>query len=352
MSARSIPYIIITLNYGDHMQLKILLFSCLAVLALWERAYSATECRKVERIAGIDLDPAALSQLKDIGITEDGIFGALKDLSVPETRGCWGGATGSFDGELLSAGAVQWNFGQKTLQVLLIRFRDKITRGSTLNAEMNTFMPKYGTKFLSQGCTRAPVTKDCEDFLKSVQSGKGRLNTDFKSEVDALFESNIMIQIQTDVFVTLLTGVISDLKRLFPGGVSNLKQIKWAIDTKVQQGGFPGNEDIARVRKRYTQLDFTKRRNNLLNILQWYSGLCRSIDQDGVSLDCDFNIPLWQNAIQNNGVSDSQADLLLLSHLRSRIAAKESGLYQALTFQRRAKIIFGFGSVHGRKDGV
>jgi hypothetical protein len=333
------------------MQLRLNLFMFLIFIGLCGNTYSAQTCQKVARTAEIVVDADALTRLKEIGISEDAVFMALKEVSIPETNGCWGGATGNFDEELLSAGAVQWNLGQKTLQSLLIKFRDKLIRAGTLETEQKTLLPKYGTKLLSLGCTRTPVTLDCASFIKSVQSKTGRLLPEFKSEVDALFESNTMIQIQTDIFVSLLTSVISDLKRLFPGGVSNPKQIKWAIDTKVQQGGFPADRDVERARKRYSQLDLSKRRNGLLHILNWYGGLCRSVDQDGVSFDCDFNLPLWQKAIEN-GVTDLQADLLLLSHLRSRTAAKQSGLYQALTFQRRAKIVFGFGSVHGRRDGI
>jgi hypothetical protein len=57
-----------------------------------------------------------------------------------------------------------------------------------------------------------------------------------------------MLQVQTDRFVKLLESVGDDLQRLFPKQLASVRQIKWAIDTKVQQGGFPGDNDVARTR--------------------------------------------------------------------------------------------------------
>jgi len=43
--------------------------------------------------------------------------------------------------------------------------------------------------------------------------------------------------------------------------------------------------------------------------------------------------------------------MLHLTFLRSRTAIGNSGRWQALTFERRAKIILGVGSVSGKADG-
>ena len=69
-------------------------------------------CRAVTEDPIIRIDRNALADLKQIGITQDKIFDALKEVSVPETNGCWGGATGNFDGQIISVGTLQWNCGQ------------------------------------------------------------------------------------------------------------------------------------------------------------------------------------------------------------------------------------------------
>jgi hypothetical protein len=50
-----------------------------------------------------------------------------------------------------------------------------------------------------------------------------------------------------------LESVKDDLLRMCGKTTLTVRKVKWAIDTKVQQGGFPGNEDIARVRAGWAQ---------------------------------------------------------------------------------------------------
>ena len=146
--------------------------------------------------------------------------------------------------------------------------------------------------------------------------------------------------------------------RLFPNQTPSERQIKWAVDTKVQQGVFPVDSDVLRMRKRVGEATFNRKVVNLTDVLLWYQSLCDSLDQDGVKLDCCVNTEVWPKMIRTNNSSPAQselfseqADLLMLSHLRSRVAYTQSGLYEALTFQRRAKIVLGVGSVAGRRDG-
>ena len=81
------------------------------------------------------------------------------------------------------------------------------------------------------------------------QISGGGLTPTLKRELDQLFESDSMIQVQVDTFVRLLESVQDDLTRLFAGRPS-VRQIKWAIDTKVNQGSFPKDPNIKRMREK------------------------------------------------------------------------------------------------------
>ena len=321
----------------------------ISTLVAFRPAPALAECRTVGKLASVKIDPRALAQLQSIDYDENAIFEALKRVSIPETAGCWGGATGDFDGQLLSAGASQWNLGQGTLQPLLRRFRDKFSQG--FRAEVSRLMPVYGSRFFSDGCVngdrRGQPTAECRNFILSQQEVDGRLKAAFKEEVDSLFESDAMIQIQVDEFVKTLTSVQSDLERLFPDRKPSALRVKWAIDQRVQQG-FPPPSQVRAIRVRYGAASNQKR--VLGNILLWYEGLCDSTLQEGIKLDCEYNIPAWRSVLAR-GLSDEQADLLLITHLKSRVATGGGGVYEALCFERRATIIFGKGSVAGREIG-
>jgi hypothetical protein len=160
-----------------------------------------------------------------------------------------------------------------------------------------------------------------------------------------------MVQVQTDRFVALLQSVQDDLQRLFPNEPVSVRRIKWAIDTKVQQGGFPGDADVKRVRESWQSLSENQKRDSLTALVDWYQGLAGSADQGGIRLDWKQNVNAWRKKISENSVSDEQADLLNLSFLRSRTAQGQSGFWQALTFQRRSKIILSVGCVGGNCVG-
>lgn len=312
---------------------------------------AASACKRVEDAQQIAIAPAVLHDLAKVGISRGFIFDALKDVSATETSGCWAGATGNFDAQIVSVGVLQWNYGQGSLQPVMRRFRDKFPTSAGLSQELTRLMPNHGRLVFSAGCLAAIQTADCRDGLLAQQSG-GHLSTSLKQEFDALFESDAMVQVQVDYYVRLLTSVKDDLLRLFKGATPTPRQIRWAIDTKVQQGGFPGNADIDRVRKRYGSLSAKEKVAAMLAITTWYDGLCHTIDQGGVQLDCDWNVEHWRKTIQAGAVPDEQFDLLHLTLLKSRTAVGMSGHWQALTFQRRATIVLGVGSVAGKRVGA
>jgi hypothetical protein len=313
-------------------------------------SFGQPKCRSVDENAHLAINPKALADLKPLGIGREEVMAAIRETSRPETQGCWGGAIGDFDGQKMSVGVAQWNYGTKSLQPLLRRFHGAYKPEDMFQQVLAKLAPEHGRRLFSNGCLGDKLTKECVDFLDSQQMGGGKLREPFRVELNAIFESDQMTQIQADVFVTILTSVASDIGRIFSGKAATPQQVKWAIDTKVQQGGFPGDEDIDRVRQGWRQLDQSERQKALLAVVRWYEGLCSSSDQEGVRHDCSHNVRVWAVAIGKGKVSDDSADLILLSHLKSRTARTKSGLYQADAFQRRAKIAFGEGSVHGRRD--
>ena len=152
-----------------------------------------------------------------------------------------------------------------------------------------------------------------------------------------------------------------DLERVFGQKKSfSYTQVRWAIDTKVQQGaltkvqqgGFPVNRDLTRMRAEWNSLpNEEEKRKALLALVDWYRGLSYSADQGGVSLDRECNVRSWRRKI-NAGTSAEQDDLLNLTFLRSRTATGMSGFWQANAFQRRAKIALNVGSVGGDRVGI
>lgn len=325
----------------------VLILSGLASLSIAQNA-----CRKVTDNSHILISEKALNDLKVLHLSRTDILKAIEAASIPETHGCWGSATGNFDGQIVSVGILQWNYGQKTLQLLLRRYRASFPNQAQFSSQIKQLMPEYGEKIFRDECLRDNLTKECLDFLSEQQGNHNQLTDEFRRELNALFESDLMTQIQVDSFVTQLSALKTHLQWLFPSpqfAITPLR-VKWAIDLKVQQGGFPNNTDIQRIRKTWTFADTNKRKSIIAGVLTWYQGLCNSYDQDGVRYDCGYNIKRWSELNKNGQINDEAADLILMTYLRSRTAVAKSGLYQADTFQRRAKIAVGQGSVHGMKN--
>jgi len=310
-------------------------------------AYGQVDCRWANDNAHLKFNPAALQQLAKAGIDQQQVLDAMIATARPESFGCWASASGDFDGQLVSVGIAQWNYGQKTLQPLLRRFRESYPRNDLWQSQIDQLMPTHGKTVFSAGCLREQLTAHCIAFLSQQQMKGGRLTDSFRKEMNALFESDLMTQIQADTFVRVLTAVASDIVRMFPKTKVTPIQVKWAIDTKIQQGGFPGDADIERIRQKWATATVAERKAALAGIIKWYEGLCASFDQDGVRHDCDYNVKQWTARNVQGTIDGVAADLIILSHLKSRTAANKSGLYQANTFQRRVKIALGVGSVHG-----
>jgi hypothetical protein len=325
--------------------MQVVWFTIVALGSVFISHASAT-CRKVEPSPNISISVNALRNLASIGISRQRIFDALEDVSIPETSGCWSGAAGDFDDQIISVGTLQWNYGQRSLQPLLRRYQEK--QGASFMSDLSRLMPMHGGLIFSSGCLRSIITPECKLAILALQAN-GDLVSSLRNELDSLFESDPMVQIQMDRFVALLESVKDDLHRLFADQEASVRRIKWAVDTKVQQGGFPEDRDVKRYRNTWMHFSSSEKAEKLRSLLLWYEGLSRSADQGGIRLDWSWNIEKWRRIFDQEAVTNEQADLLNLSFLRSRTAQGESGYWQALAFQRRAKIILGVGSVGGNR---
>ena len=88
------------------------MFKLLAVIILIFPLMSYADCRKSSDNSHVIIAKDALDQLEKIGLNRDGILAGMVETSVPESKGCWAGAAGDFDGQKVSVGIAQWNFGQ------------------------------------------------------------------------------------------------------------------------------------------------------------------------------------------------------------------------------------------------
>ena len=280
------------------------------------------------------------------------VFDTLRTVAMSETNGCWSKVTGNFDKQYLSLGIMQWNFKQGSLQPVLRKYLAKSNtrgQGDRIN-DPAELMPNYRELLFSDGCLKKPVAPACVSEILAIQ--KDHRWSGFRSEVNALFESPFMRQVQLDVFVKSLGSIASDLTRLFPDRKEfDSRQIGWAIDTKTQQGpgGFPKLASVDRFRASIKEMNPAERREALLSMVDWYEGMTRGLYQTVNATDRAFNLRNWRQKIRSNDVSDTQLDLMHLAFLQTRRAQGELGRYQANAFKRRVKIILGCGSVGRRK---
>ncbi|MEP4442017.1 MAG: hypothetical protein ABJ059_01030 [Hyphomicrobiales bacterium] len=214
-------------------------------------------------------------------------------------------------------------------------------------------MPLHGEAIFSRPCLAESSTNSKgrkalhPTCAASILGENGHPLSSVRTEANALFGSPLMRQIQLDFFLTNFTSVEDQISGLSEGEEFSARKVAWAFDMVVQQGGLPSAGNVNRVREAYVTRTSERKKATLHNILEWYKASCRAIDQDGCWRDYEYNVSLWSKMIDND-VSDEQADLLLLTYLKSRAAGGESGRWQALSFQRRATIVFGKGQLQRR----
>lgn len=303
------------------------------------------------------IDPDAAARLAEIGLDRAAIFARMQETSIPETMGCWAMPAGNFDSQLVSVGMAQWNYGTGSLQPLLIRWRDGFRSRGDFKRALAAIAPTYGALLFSKDCLAVPVRDACRAGILAAEDAQGKLSPTLQVELTALFEDDAMLQVQTDLYVALLDQVRLDLLRVFPQGPGALRpitmrKVRWAIDTRVQQGGLPGDEDIFRLRTKLAAMPSAEYWPRLTAILDWYRAIASTIDQDGIVRDYQWNDAAWRCLLATGRIDPEQYELLNLTFLKSRTATGNSGRWQALTFERRAKIILDVGSVSGKRDGM
>lgn len=310
---------------------------------------SGAACRQVGDMPFVTFAPASLARLGEIGLGRAEIFQLMRETSIPETGGCWAEPAGNFDSQLISVGMSQWNYGTGSLQPVLKAWK-KALRGR-FGRTRKSLAPVYGKLLFSRDCLARPVRDKCRAGILAAHGSNGRLNAALFGELTAIFESDAMIQIQADTYVALLEELRLDLLRVFKGQPITMRKVRWAMDTKIQQGFFPADEDLARLRGKLAKMPEAERWQRLRAIFDWYRASASTIDQDGVGRDWAWNAAAWNCMIDKGRIDPEAYEMLHLTYIRSRTAIGNSGRWQALTFERRAKIILGVGSVSGKVDG-
>ncbi|WP_375289943.1 hypothetical protein [Qipengyuania sp.] len=308
-------------------------------------------CRRVGDDPSLTIDPAIAADLAEIGLDRAAIFERMRETSIPETMGCWAMPVGNFDSQLISVGMAQWNYGTGSLQPVLEEWRRSFGSKREAKREIAKLAPVYGKLLFSKDCLAVPVRQSCRAGILVAHGEDGKLNPVIMGELTSLFESNRMLQVQLDHYLALLEDVRGDLVRVFPQGPITTRKIRWAIDTRVQQGGLPSSEDIARLRRKLEAMPREEYWQRLDAIFSWYDAISQTIDQDGIGRDYAWNVAQWRCLMYTGQIDPEQYELLNITFLRSRTATGNAGRWQALTFSRRAKIVLGVGSVSGVRDG-
>jgi hypothetical protein len=339
-----------------------LFFASLMFLLMPSFGHAA--CVAVEDAAAFTLKEEQLKVLSDVSLTRADLFGVLQATAEFETNGCWAAPVGNFDAQTLSVGVLQWNYGQNSLQELMVAYRASFPTTAAFATETTRLMPLFGGLAFSDVCLETPFVIACKDQLLVAQDAGGKLGTAIEGEYEALFNSTAMRQVQIDSFVNFLDTLKPKLKATFGEKPSRL-QTRWAIDLAIQQGyvkfadavtgleqtAFVNPNDIITIRRLASTLTPKQRRDRMMSAIRWYSGLCGGIYQGVVAEQCNYNIKHWC-AVAVHGVNDEQFDLFNLTFVRSRIATGQSGRWQANAFARRTKIVLATGQVGPRQLGL
>jgi hypothetical protein len=296
--------------------------------------------------SGFQIDKVAQGKINEAGLSYDDVIQTLNIVASYETGGCWAGAVGNFDEEYLSLGVMQWNLGMGSLQKIIVRFRGKFPNKNEFYSYIDRHMHVYGRQFVDF-CTAIPISENCK---KLVLSNGDSLSPGFKSELDTLFNDSLVRQVQMDYFIRAYESVLDDLKRVYSEDKPEPWQVAWLLDIKVQQKHpFPTNSNIAKVKKLYSTLNGKEREEWLMAPFSWYKSSCETKMDAGITNDCSYNLAIWPDIINDSRVSRVRHEAYYYTFLVSRSANATNGIYQADTFQRRATIALGKGSVHGDK---
>lgn len=224
----------------------------------------------------------------------------------------WSASAGDFDGMGISAGILQWNIGQGTLQPLIRAVGE---------AAVLTTMPRYGA-FLWRA-VHLPVA-EALPIIRSWQGQRHRLAPILKTELAALMGNEAMRaqQISAARQIAARAEMFAASWAASLGRAVTLRDFCWFFDLVVQNGGLKGisigdvQDIIARVE------------NPMATICFWLDSLSHP--------DARRNATLWRQA--------EPSPLCILSFLRAQKARPE---YAAAVMNRKGTIALGQGWVNG-----
>lgn len=321
-----------------------LLVPGVVLMALSLASTSHAECLRVGADPQLTIDPMVVDALSASHLVTEDFYGIMHVVARYETDGCWAAPTGNFDGQWLSVGVMQWNLGRRSLQPILARFAAKYP--DDFSVIRDRLMPNYGARLFDHSCLAEPIELKCQRFLTEQYVGANRdLKPALKRELDQLFNFPVMRQLQVDYFGRSLTRVIDDLQRVFAESSPEAWQVAWAMDLKTQQGRFPTDASIKRIRALRTAMP-SERQQKLIGVIDWYRGECTTGNAAISNEDCQYNIDTWTGEITSERVTIPRQEAVHFSYIVSHTAANDDGRYQPDAFQRRATIAFGKGSVH------
>lgn len=236
----------------------------------------------------------------------------------------WTALTGNFDNMGISAGVLQWNLGQGTLQELAKGIGERV---------ITHLMPTHGGDFWNtvvRLTTKAAVTWSLQ-FQRN-----GNVVGTFARELAAVLGSPEGRAAQMDQCkdVAKWAGTQADAWAGASRGAEsgNLTEFCWFFDLRTQQGSLNG---LA-----WADVEKFKKANGLATLLDWLTK-----GAGGHGRDAARNAALWAGITKT--CPDWQTHLLLLGYLR---ALKAQAAYQRVVMNRRGAIAMKKGWVNSEYE--
>ena len=260
----------------------------------------------------------------------------------------WGAVADDFDGGGLSCGLLQWNMKSGTLQPLVVA----IGKDAVLQS-----MPKYGSQFWN-ACTSLDK-QEARKIVLSWQSGNrrssgsdgngGALKPDVYSELQTLFRSDRMKQIQADRAQSFARSAwdyaVSWLKdQRGENEKPTVKEFAVFYDTFVHLGGMriAGEGSTGKKILGFADVQAFKsgrrREEVVAEICDWLRDVSEPMLQ--VS-EAHYNSEIFRQRLSSNDI-----DLFILCYLRAIKSNSAGGRAKALALCRRGAILVDEGKVN------
>ena len=155
--------------------------------------------------------------------------------------GCFGSVTGDFDGQGISYSALQWNFGQGTLQPLLL---DMSNRHPEL--VRSVFGEGYDVLTKVLAATRSTQMS----WARSIQTSRHTLQEPWTGRFHALGQTAEFQAVATARAAALFDGALALCRTL---GLTSQRAAALLFDIKVQNGGI-GSAALAQLDRDFSSL--------------------------------------------------------------------------------------------------